>query len=296
MRPWTVSPPFASPVQAPGTGADSTLVQSFSRSSSSVLPILLSLALAAAASLLLCACGGGTPSARAGGAGAGAATAAPIKDPGSTPGITSAQTPTRALALAFASTVNLSTGDIPEASIAAWKTSHETAREREEYRACEHGFAHQRSLLERSSPRLERGRELEVEDFASAVAVVRDERTIAQTFRALQAPGVRACLARAFTRNFSVRPIREARWGRFTVTKLPLSAPGASATFGIRVSGALSLPYNEVTVPVYIDMVGFALGHGAVALTAGSVTQPVPTTTEQELVALLLARAKAHAL
>ncbi len=204
--------------------------------------------------------------------------------------------PTKGQALTFATAVNLSTGDIPEASIATWKTRHETAREREEYRACEHGFAHERALLERSSPRLERGRELEVEDFASAVAVVRDERSITQTFRALQATGVRGCLARAFTRNFSARPIREARWGRFTVTRLPISAPGASATFGIRVSGVLSLPYNEVTMPVYIDMMGFGLGHGAVVLMAGSITQPVPTTTEQELVTLLLARAKAHAL
>jgi hypothetical protein len=38
------------------------------------------------------------------------------------------------------------------------------------------------------------------------------------------------------------------------------------------------------------------MGRAEVALTATSATQPVPATTEQELLALLLARARAHPL
>ena len=58
----------------------------------------------------------------------------------------------------------------------------------------------------------------------------------------------------------------------------------------------LNLSYSEVSVPIYVDMLAFAVGHGAVELTAASVTQAVPAATEEELLALLLARAKAHSI
>jgi hypothetical protein len=67
-----------------------------------------------------------------------------------------------------------------------------------------------------------------------------------------------------------------------------------SAALGIRATVALNIPYNEVSVPIYLDMFAFAVGHGEVSLTAVSITQPVPRVTEQELLALLLARARAH--
>jgi hypothetical protein len=55
-------------------------------------------------------------------------------------------------------------------------------------------------------------------------------------------------------------------------------------------------PYNEVSVPLYVDVVAFALGPAQVAMSAASITQPVPAATERQLLALLLARAKAHPL
>jgi hypothetical protein len=58
----------------------------------------------------------------------------------------------------------------------------------------------------------------------------------------------------------------------------------------------LNIPFNEVSVPIYVDVLGFAIGRAEVALTAMSVTQPVPASTEQELLTLLLARARAHPL
>jgi|HubBroStandDraft_6_1064221.scaffolds.fasta_scaffold212794_2 hypothetical protein len=256
---------------------------------------VLGFALASAASLSLCACGGGS-----GNATAGTSHAPPSSSTAHASGPHEARTsrsiPTRAEALAFADAVNLGVGDIPEASIAHRSRHRSSAREKQEYRACEHGIPQEHPFLERSSPKLERGKGLEGEEFTSAVGVVRDARSIPLSFRALQAPSVRGCVARVFTRNFSAQPVRESHWGHFSVSKLPVSAPGASATFGIRVSGALNIPYSEVSLPFYWDMLGFALGHTEVTLMAGSVTQPVPSTTEQELLTLLLSRARAHSL
>ncbi len=186
--------------------------------------------------------------------------------------------------------------DIPEASVAKKLSATSTASERQEARECERLVPHVLTLAKSSSPRLKRGSELEVEEIASSVDVVRDQRAIAPEFRALQKASVRACLARIWTRYFSSKAIREAHWGRFSVTRLPVDAPGSSETFAIRITGALHIPYSEVALPIYVDFLSFAVGPAEVGLTASSITQPVPAATEQELVALLLARANAQAL
>ncbi len=128
----------------------------------------------------------------------------------------------------FARAVNLSTSDIPEATLAARRSSTSDAQEKREFHACEDHGLHVEPILEASSPRLKRGRELETEQFSSAVSVIASTGAIAHEF---------------------------------------------------------------------VDMLAYAVGHGAVEVTAISVTQPVPATTEQELLlALLLARAKAHSI
>lgn len=216
-------------------------------------------------------------------------------------GLTATRAPSRAQALEFVHAVNLSASDIPESSIAPKLSHSSNMREKSEEHVCERLAPHadlslKHHLAEASSPRLERGQELETEEIRSGVTVVSDEHTVARAFNALQTPAIRACLARVFTHNFSEKAVREAHWGRFRITKIPISAPGTTTTIGLRVTGTLHFAYTEVSLPFYSDVLGFAIGHVGVAFTATSVTQPVPTATEQELVALLLARAKAHPL
>jgi hypothetical protein len=204
--------------------------------------------------------------------------------------------PTRAQAQAFARAVNLSVSDIPEVTLAPKRSKRSDAQEKREFRACEERGFHARPILETSSPRLKRGRELEAEQFSSTVSVVPDAGAVAREFASMQSATVRECLAQALTRNFSTKAVQEAHWGHFTLSPLPISLPGVSATLGIRATVALNIPYNEVSVPIYVDLLAFAVGHGEVELTAISLTQPVPAATESEILALLLARAKAHAI
>lgn len=206
--------------------------------------------------------------------------------------------PTRAQALAFAHAVNLSPSDIPEASVETKRGTRSGAEEKREYRACEKlsGWGKRHTVVEASSRKLKRGQELEAEQITSSVTVLSDERAVARQFALLGSAALRKCAARALTHNIDDRSIRDAHWGLVTVSRLPVHAPGASATFGIRIVTKLDLPFSEVSVPIYFDVLGFAMGRAEVAMTATSVTQPVPATTEQELVALLLDRARAHPL
>ena len=104
------------------------------------------------------------------------------------------------------------------------------------------------------------------------------------------------CVAHVLTRNYADKAIRDARWGRFTISKLTLALPGVKVTIGIRVVATLNLAYSEVSVPIYVDLLGFADGPAEVLLSTASVTQPMPAATEQEMLELLLTRARAHSL
>jgi hypothetical protein len=209
-----------------------------------------------------------------------------------------ARAPSHAQALAFVHAVNLTVGDVPEASVEAKRRLSETVSERHEEQACERrpGWGHPHTLAEASSPKLKRGQELEIERITSSVAVLSDERAVVRQFALLATPAVRKCLARVLTHNLDDKQISNARWAHVAVTRLPVRAPGAAATFGIRVVATLEIPFNEVAVPIYVDELGFAIGRAGVELSTISVTQPVPATTERELLALLLARAHAQPL
>jgi hypothetical protein len=206
--------------------------------------------------------------------------------------------PSRAQALAFAHAVNLSVADIPEASVEKKHTAAATASERRESQACERraGWRNPHTIAQASSPKLKRGQELEIERVTSSVSVLGSEQAVARQFALLSSPPVRACLARVLAHSLDDRRISEARWGHVSISRLPVNAPGTSATFGLRVLATLELPFSEVSVPFYEDVLGFAIGRAQVVLAAASATQPVPATTEQELLSLLLARARAHPL
>ncbi len=256
--------------------------------------------LAAGACALPCACGGGqehaTSTAGRAAQGVSRVTVSASGSAAETPAATG--TPSRAQALAFAHAVNLSAGDIPEASVEKKRTATADASERREGGACERlvGWGHPHTITEASSPKLRRGQELEVEQITSSVAILSDERAVARQFALLASPTLRKCAARALTRNLDDKSIANARWGRVSVSKLPVQAAGTSATLGIRIVASLDLTFSEVSVPIYVDVLGFSVGRAEVAMTAMSATQPVPATTEQELLSLLLARAKAHPL
>jgi hypothetical protein len=258
--------------------------------------LLANAATAGAACALLSACGSGqAASTRASGSSThAAAAAARSADP---PRSASARRrPSRAQALAFVRAVNLSVGDVPEASVETKRSAHEDAAEHREERGCEKGVRQGAKLVEGSSPKLKRGKELEVEQITSSVEVMRSERTIAGEFASVASPALRECFARVVTRNLQDKPLSRARWGRVTVSKLAVDAPGASDTAGLRITVVLNLPYSEVSVPMYFDVMAFAVRPAEVTLSTFSLTQPVPATTEQELVSLLLARAKAQPL
>lgn len=200
--------------------------------------------------------------------------------------------PTRAQARAYVRAVNLRVTDIPEASVTHWRRTHSSAQLRAQARRCEARLHGPQPLVEESSPKLKRGHELEVEQFVSGSAVLTNSAAARRTVAVAQSPAVLECTAKVLTHELALNPLRNARWGKVTTSKLQVPVAGASATYGMRIEARVELPASEITVPIYYDEVGFLDGHAGVTLGALSITQPVPENTEQELLALLFARAK----
>jgi hypothetical protein len=206
-----------------------------------------------------------------------------------------ALSPAKAQALAFARAVNLTLADVPEGRISKKERGSGPGSPRESAH-CIGGLLNQHKLADVQSPRFLRGHELESEWIGSDVTVATNVGAAGHLLATLQRPDVRHCLAHVMTRSLGRTTIRNAYWGPVAVYALPVQAPGSASRIGLRIAMTVNIPANEVTVPAYVDVLGFAWGPAEIALTATSLTQPVPASVENQLLSTLVARARSHTL
>ena len=147
------------------------------------------------------------------------------------------------------------------------------------------------------SAKLTRGTELEVEEIASSVDVVNSERFAAGDIAVLRSDRGRGCLEHeligAISTTLSVSGPTMRRSGGFSSRHFPVDAPGTTGSAGVRITETVTYSYSETTVPVYIDFVVFTLEPVEVTVTAVSPVQPGPEEPDEQLLQLLLTRAKA---
>ncbi|HEY2398573.1 MAG TPA: hypothetical protein VGH78_06235 [Solirubrobacteraceae bacterium] len=205
---------------------------------------------------------------------------------------------TRARALAFAHAVNLTTADVAEARVSKKRHGHRSPPwwERRGFERCVGVPAQEHELAAVESPTLLRGHELETEWISSEVTVATSVGTASRAFQALRRPAARRCLARLVTKALSRIAIQNAHWGPAAIYALPVPVPLGNSSLGLRIALTVNVPAVEVTMPAYVDVLGFARGPAEIVLATVSLTQPVPTAVEHELVSTLAARASSHAL
>jgi hypothetical protein len=241
-----------------------------------------------AVACLAAGCGsGGTSASGAGPRSAGAANPSSIAHAHAKPRIS--RPVTRSQAMAFAHAVNLTVADIQGA-----KASPPKQRSREPARCGAPGHEHE--SLDVRAPWFKRGSALEGEEISSDVTTWSSARFAVRAIAVARSASARACAERILRERFAGKNERRGSVGQIRVTFLPVHAPGADATAGTRVEITFMTKYSEVPLPYYSDILGFAWGPDVIQLVANSYTQPVPAATEEQLLARLLARAKAHTL
>jgi len=223
------------------------------------------------------------------GSAAGSATAVAIRSTG-----TPASPVSRARLIAYANAVNLSAADVPGASASSSQRQRQR-QSREPVHCGDVASAHE--LGEVKSPKLVRGTGLEREEIRSAVTLMSSRTIAAADLASARSTAVLACYSRILRARFAARSFKSgARVANVSVSPLPVQARGADGSVGIRIAVGITPEGSETSIPVYFDALAFALGPVEVTLQAFSAIQPEPSTTETQLMSLLVDRARARAL
>ncbi len=250
---------------------------------------------------LLAACGSSHPAATtaARGASTGARPARAAGAPASTERLR-----TKAQAIAFASSVNLRARDVPGFKVSSeHENEHETAAEkrleREMLRCVGAPSAkdeHADELAEVKSPELKLEHGLSDETVDSSVSVARTSAAVAKALAAIRSARARACVSRYFNLLFKGKALHGAHVSPFSIASGTPPAPGATGSFGWRISATISTTVNthRIAIPFYLDILGFVYKQAQVLLFSTGVAEPFPAATQQRLFSLLLERAKAH--
>lgn len=208
---------------------------------------------------------------------------------------------TKAVATAFANAVNLTPADVPGTASIGLEGEHKEGHSLTET-MCGLRESHVH-VADVQSPTFRSGGNgggVPLQEVKSDVEVVATAalagRKLAHIESEIQSPRARACLERAYARIFA-KELSKGRnafaLGRATVSVLH---PAMPRSFGIALVLPFALKVNGLTVHtgLYVDGFGFIDGQAGVSLTAIRFTRPIPTETEQRLLALLYRRAKAN--
>lgn len=210
--------------------------------------------------------------------------------------------PTRAQALAFARAVNLTAADVPGLKASKARAhQHETAAEKELERELMHctGASSNsgKGLAEVSSQdfKFEHG----IVDLSvnSEVSVSGNSQTPALTAKelgAIRGNHIRACLSHYLNLLFKGQKYQGATISPVSILQGTPPAPGASGSFGWRIT--VTITVHGIRIPFYLDILGFGYGRAEVSLLSSGVLHPFPAAIQQRLFMLLLTRAKTHSL
>jgi hypothetical protein len=189
----------------------------------------------------------------------------------------------------FANAVNLKLADLIGASIEPRSSSPEDEQE-----AGKCGSGDSIPLGGGRSPKLDRGTGLEHEMISSSVVVLPDERAARADFSYASSKAGLQCYANVLRKSLTHQAGTGVQVGRVRLRRMQLQGPEATPSIGIRISARVSASSGGLSVPLYIDAVGFLYGPAEIEIYATSFVQPEPQRTEQQLLTLLDERALLH--
>jgi hypothetical protein len=211
--------------------------------------------------------------------------------------------PSRAHALAFAQAVNLTADDVPGFTPSN-KEDHSSAREKRLERDMAKcagttglgagGNSSHDALASQSSKQYELKHGILDFSVSSEVSVQNSAAEALGALRAIRSAHVRDCFSHYLQQVFKGQRLKGAKVGPVSVQAGIPPAPGTSGGFGWRVTASFLV--RTIKVPVYLDFLGFVDGPAEVTLLSTGLIRPFPAEVQQRLFALLLTRAKQHAL
>jgi hypothetical protein len=198
-------------------------------------------------------------------------------------------------AIAFAHAVNLTATDVPGFKAAA-KHEHETPAEKRlegELARCAGAPSPRDQLAEVNSKEFGREAQGVVQSVHSGVSVERTPAQAAKELASVRSARGRRCLLRYIDLLFKSHRHGGVRVSPVSISSGSPSAPGTAGSFAWRIKTAITS--RGVRIPFSVDLAGFVYGPAEVTLSSFGLPEPLPAAMEEHLFALLLERAKAHA-
>jgi len=118
--------------------------------------------------------------------------------------------------------------------------------------------------------------------------------TVTSDLAAIHRPLALTCLRSALGSALATSAPKNSNYS-IAIARLAATLPGTSGVAAVRVTATFHVKDGSktVTVPAYIDDVGFAYGQAEISLNVVSTLQPPSATLETKLAELLIARAHA---
>jgi hypothetical protein len=229
---------------------------------------------------MICGCAGDTRSASAGHSGGLAHAGAAL---------------TRARALAFAQAVNLTASDLPGFTVAPRREGESATEARLQRRllACVGSAAFGDQLVEAKSKSFELKRAILDLSVSSEVGVAQTAALAAAQLAAIRSARVRGCFSAYLDSLMKGRRPRGAAVSPVSISAGSPPAPGTTGTFGLRITATFTIARARLSL--YVDILGFVLGHARVTLVSSGTLRPFPAAIQERLFSLLLSRARAQA-
>ena len=234
-------------------------------------------------------------------AGCGSSTSQAVSHPGITthPGVTAPTSGAtggsllKAQATTLAHAINLTSADLPGYSASPQKENN-SKEQSEEFARCTGAPNPRLALSEVSSENFARtGPEgVETEAVNSMVTVMPSAALAAKSLAAFRSRG-EACLEKLLNKRYAERSSEKVSYGQVGIVSIPAEDFSVNRSFGFNITTDVTVTHGPFYV-LYVDVLGFVEGPLEVMLSATSTKRPTASATEQHLLSLLAARARAH--
>ena len=199
-------------------------------------------------------------------------------------------------ARAYARSVNLTGADVPGFTVAsAAEHERETTSEKQLERAmlrCVGALGSGGAVAEMRSKEFQRQGGPRQQTVQSEVTVARSASLAATELGAIRSRHARGCLGHYLQLLLQGKRFHGARIGPVSIQQGTPPAPGTSGGFGWRISAVVGA--RGISLPFYIDILGFVYGPAEVSLFSSGVPEPFPAAAQQRLFNLLLRRARSQ--
>jgi hypothetical protein len=194
----------------------------------------------------------------------------------------------------FANAVNLQPTDLPEFTIALSEGQQSAGEQRLEHAilACVGILTGHDELGEVDSKEFERRNATEDLGVSSSVSVARTPAIASRGLTTTRNPHERSCLSRYLSQRVGPNPNGGPSTPNLSIAPEKALAPGTSGGVVLRIADTATLGGKPVVLD--LDFYGFVCGQVQIGLFTTSLPGGFPSKARQQLLALLLARAKAH--